>query len=104
MFHYVSRTLAVSLWEVLRHQPVQGTIYVLLGGLGLFFAVYMIRLGVRDGLQKQRIRNNSWAETYDTGGRAIARGVLYIFIGLFCLVGFVLVVHSIVTSNLSVRK
>lgn len=69
------------------------------GVLALVFGVFFLIYGVRGGFVKKKIMS-AYPSIYVTGKNAETRGVLYIAIGILFLVGFLILVFSLINRPL----
>ena len=65
-----------------------------LGILCLLFSIFFICYGIKGGLIEQKILSDFF-NNYITGKEAVQRGIFYIIIGLFFLIGAIIVMVSL---------
>jgi formate-dependent nitrite reductase membrane component NrfD len=67
-------------WEMLA--PI-GRIFVILAPLA---GVYLIFVGIRDGLIRKRILSQKNPDLHDVGRQAVVRGLIFIVLGLVFII------------------
>jgi hypothetical protein len=65
------------------------------GDLALTFGIFFLFYGINGGFIDKKILSVH-PSTYVTGMEAVARGIFYVFLGVFFLAGFLILLISIV--------